>query len=192
MVSIHASLNVPSHPSAHFSHRRPAQPGQTAQPEAEPTASAPSPAGQKAPASTSGSDTGAPAPDFRALFTGVPTPVTEQPVQQNSAPTAESVFGPNPWLTNPTGMGPTGVYSYNPLYFATPQTAAKVAQMLGGTVVASNQFTAGGPFAQQQPNQMVQLENGQLVNPGLVAAFYTHGYPQSYIDRLIAGTVNNT
>jgi hypothetical protein len=63
--------------------------------------------------------------------------------------------------------------------------------MLGGTVVASNEFTgSAGPFSQQQPNRMVQLQNGRMINPGLIASFYTHGYPQSYIDRLIASEVN--
>jgi len=79
------------------------------------------------------------------------------------------------------------VYSFNPFYFASPETAAKVAQMVGGTVVQSSELTlSGGPFQQQQENQMVRLSNGRLINPGLVASFYTHGYPQSYIDRMIA------
>jgi hypothetical protein len=106
---------------------------------------------------------------------------------QNSAPTAESVFGSSPWLADPTGTAPDGSsYSYNPLYFATTETADQVAQMVGGKVVASDQLaSAGTPFVQQQPNQMVELANGTLINPGLVASFYTHGYPQSYIDTLI-------
>jgi hypothetical protein len=103
------------------------------------------------------------------------------------------VFGPNPWLTQPGGVGPGGVtYSYNPFFFASIQTAAKVAEMVGGTVVESNQFTPnGGPFMQSQPNYMVQLEDGRMINPGLVASFYTHGYPQSYIDQMIANEVRN-
>lgn len=130
------------------------------------------------------------APDFRALFTGTVTRAVEAPV--NSAPTAESVFGSSPWVANPTGMGPNGVYSFNPFYFASPQTAAKVAALVGGTVVQSSQFTpSGGPFLQQQPNQMVRLADGRLINPGLVASFYTHGYPQSYIDQMIASEVRN-
>jgi hypothetical protein len=139
-----------------------------------------------------------PPPDtsLKALF-GQPVPVNATPVApqaQAQAPTAESVFGPNPWMTAPMGIGPSGVaYAYNPLFFATPSTAMKVAQMLGGTVVQSNQFTPnGGAFQQQQANWMVQMPNGNLVNPGLVASFYTHGYPQSYIDGLITGAVNNT
>ncbi|HEV2447163.1 MAG TPA: hypothetical protein VGS58_14625, partial [Candidatus Sulfopaludibacter sp.] len=111
------------------------------------------------------------------------------------APTAESVFGDNPWLTNPTGLNPDGTtYSFNPQYFATPQTAAMVAQMVGGTVVQSNEMTnaPGSPYMQQQPNQMVQLKDGKLINPGLVAGFYTHGYPQSMVDQMIANEVANT
>jgi hypothetical protein len=175
MVPVNASLSTPSHASAQLARRGSAHTTRSTQTQAEPAAS-----------------TDSEVPDFRALFTGAPTPEPAEPVQQNSAPTAESVFGPNPWVANPTGMGPTGVYSFNPIYFATPQTAAKVAQMVGGTVVAGNQITAGGAFAQQQPNQMVEMPDGRLINPGLVAAFYTHGYPQSYIDQLIAGTINNT
>ncbi len=192
MVSVNASLDVPSHPSAQLMPRRITQERQST----EAQASASSGSASSASASTAGtadasaSDDGA--ADFRALFTGVPTPVTAQPAAQNSAPTAQSVFGETPWLTNPTGIGPTGAYSYNPIYFATPQTAAKVAQMVGGTVVSGNQFTSGGAFSQQQPNQMVELSDGRMINPGLVAAFYTHGYPQSYIDQLIAGEVSNT
>jgi hypothetical protein len=117
-----------------------------------------------------------------------------QSADSSSAPTAESVFGPNPWVTNPTGTAPDGSsYGYNPMYFASAATAAKVAQMVGGKVVTSNQFTsADGPFQQQQPNQMVQLANGTLINPGLVAGFYTHGYPQSYIDFLVQNEIQGT
>ena len=107
--------------------------------------------------------------------------------------TAEQVFGANPWLTNPTGTGPNGItFSYNPLYFATESTAEQVAQMVGGTVVQSNEFTKdtpGTPFAQQQPNEMVQLSNGALINPGLIASLYTHGYPQWEVDQYVAAQV---
>lgn len=129
-----------------------------------------------------------PVPDFRALFTGTVTPDVPAPATP-PAPTAESVFGPNPWM-NPVGMGPTGMYTMNPFYFATPQTAAKIAALVGGTVVQSNQFTPnGGAFMQMQANQMVQLPDGRVVNPGLIASFYTHGYPQSYIDQMIAAEI---
>jgi hypothetical protein len=113
----------------------------------------------------------------------------------NAPPTLESTFGPMPWLTSPMGQSPDGsLYAYNPTYFATAATAAKVAQMLGGQVVETKAIcsTPGSPFQQLQNNQMVQMADGRMVNPGLVASFYTHGYPQSYIDRLVAGERNGT
>ena len=102
------------------------------------------------------------------------------------APTAESLFGNNPWIANPGGTGPGCTYSYNQVYFATPQTAAIVAQMLGGTVVPQNALTPSGPFTQNQPNQMVQLPNGRLVNAGLIADMYNHGYTQSTVNQMVA------
>ena len=102
------------------------------------------------------------------------------------APTAESLFGSSPWVSNAGGTGPNGDYGYNRCYFATPATAAKVAQMLGGTVVKTDAITPYGPFKQNQPNLMVQMPNGKLVNAGLVAGFYDHGYTQQAVDAMIA------
>jgi hypothetical protein len=83
-------------------------------------------------------------------------------------------------------------YGYNPYYFATPATAQTVANMLGGTVVTSNDILGSnsGPFSQSQPNLMVQLPNGAQVNAGLVAQIFTHGYPQSTINQMIAQIAN--
>ena len=53
------------------------------------------------------------------------------------------------------------------------------------TGALQNAILTSGPITQSQPNFMVQLPNGSFINPGLVASFYTHGYPQSYIDRLL-------
>ena len=119
-------------------------------------------------------------------------PDSDSPAQ-DAAPTAESVFGSDPWIANPTGTSPDGSsYGYNPLYFATAATAAEVAQMVGGKVVASDELASAGGFLQQQPNQMVELANGTLINAGQVAALYTHGYPQSYIDMLIQNETQGT
>lgn len=191
MVSVTTSLNVPSHPSAQLTHRGTARSTQSSSAETASPTTEDSTAGTSSTtsAATTGNDAAA---DFAKLFCSVQAPDTSTPVVVNSTPTAQSVFGDNPWVTNPTGVGPAGTYSFNPMYFATPQTAQKVAQMLGGTVVESNQLVSGGNFAQQQPNEMVELPNGHTVNAGLVAGFYTHGYPQSYIDQLIASTVSNT
>jgi len=64
--------------------------------------------------------------------------------------------------------------------------------MLGGRVVAVNNTCPNGPFSQAQPNLMVQMPDGRMINAGLIASFYTHGYPQSYIDTLVANVVNGT
>ena len=108
------------------------------------------------------------------------------------APTAQSLFGASPWIANPGGTGPGVSYSYNPIYFATPQTAATVAQMLGGTVVATDALTPSGPFVQNQPNQMVQLPNGGLVNAGLIADMYNHGYTQQTVNQMVAAEVSGS
>ena len=111
-----------------------------------------------------------------------PAPPATSPV-----PTAESVFGPNLFLENPVATLPDGrLYPYNPVWFATPETAAKVAQLLGGKVVAQNCFTGENNIScQLQPNQMVQMPNGGLLNAGLVVNLYMHGYSQSYIDARV-------
>jgi len=105
------------------------------------------------------------------------------------APTAQELFGATPWNTSAGGTGPGGSYSYNPYYFATAATAAKVAQMLGGTVVPMDAITPTGPFVQNQPNQMIQMPDGRLINAGLVAGFYDHGLTQQTVDKMIAAEV---
>ena len=148
-------------------------------------------------ATTSTEDSSSGAADFRALFTSTSnaaaaatTPAT---ATSNLAPTAQSLFGDNPWMTNTGGVAPNGMtYSYNPYYFATADTAAKVAQMVGGTVVKANAITPYGPFQQTQANYLVQLPNGRQINAGLFASFYDHGYTQDFVNRLVASELNDT
>ena len=165
-----------------------------------PSAAAASPATNSTAAAATGSSTAAAtgtnattaastAPEgLAALFPGNPScwasSAAPAPVP---VPTAESVFGPNVFLANPTERLPDGsLLSLNPLWFATPATAATVAQMLGGTVVEANDFTsATSPVQQQQPNELVQMPDGQQINAGWVASLYTHGLPQSSIDQMI-------
>lgn len=148
--------------------------------------------------STGGSTTtsGTPAPtgpsqaalDFISLFTAPPVTGTPPPATPpaSPAPTPQSVFGDQVWVQHPTGVGPGGSsFNYNPIYFATQSTAQKVAALVGGTVIQTNTLASGGGFQQSTPNEMVQLPNGKLINPGLVADFFNHGYPDSYIQRMI-------
>jgi hypothetical protein len=110
-----------------------------------------------------------------------------------SVPTAQSVFGSQPWLAAPTGSNPDGTqFGYNPIYFATLQTAERIAAMVGGKVIEQKAIAPDGPIQQQTPNEMIRLSDGRVVNPGLIAAFYDHGYPQSYIDLLIQNEIQGT
>ena len=135
----------------------------------------------------------APATPFGAIGSVTPwSPTTAAPAVVSTcplAPTAQSLFGANPWSAGAGGTGPAGSYGYNPYYFATEATAAKVAQMLGGKVVAMDAITPFGPFQQNQPNQMIQMPDGRLINAGLVAGFYDHGYTQQTVDKMIAAEV---
>jgi hypothetical protein len=146
--------------------------------------------------------------DFELLFGGSSynpaDPLIAQPISASAsasttaaaaAPTPQSVFGPSVWMTNPIGLNPDGsTFQYNPIYFATQSTAEIVAKMIGGTVVADNEFTqpAGNVFVQQQPNYMVKMPNGAMINPGLVASFYSFGFSQSQINTMVAQEVANT
>ena len=62
--------------------------------------------------------------------------------------------------------------------------------MLGGKVVAMDAITPLGPFQQNQQNQMVQMPDGRLINAGLVAGFYDHGFSQQAVDKMIAAEVS--
>jgi hypothetical protein len=149
---------------------------QSARPAAAPAAAAPA-----TPSGTIGSVT-----PWAPTASVVPAAPSTCPL----APTAQSLFGANPWITGAGGTGPAGSYGYNPYYFATPATAAKVAEMLGGKVVEMDAITPLGPFQQNQPNQMIQMPDGRLINAGLVAGFYDHGYTQQTVDKMIAAEVS--
>ena len=114
-----------------------------------------------------------------------------QTAASTDPPTAQSVFGDQPWIQDPQGTGPDSTsWSYNPIYFATDATAQQVASMVGGTVIQQEVMTpVSGPFEQSQPNEMVQLANGSVVNPGLIADFYDHGYSQSFVNQMIQNEI---
>ncbi len=139
-------------------------------------------------ASTAAHAVSAPAPTATSTTPSTPSaPVT---------PTdAKSLFGDQPWLQSPTGHGPNGfTWGFNPIYFATRQTAETVAKMVGGTVVEKSAILSapGSPFIQDQPNEMIALPNGREIYAGLVADFYNHGYSQDWINRLLKSETQGT
>jgi hypothetical protein len=103
-----------------------------------------------------------------------------------TSPTAQQLFGPNPWVTDPPpgGSSNSGPYLYSPYYFATVATAQLLCQIieLGAglppgscKVVEVNAITGvGGPLGQNQPNQMIQLPDESITprNAGLMAKYF--------------------
>lgn len=111
-------------------------------------------------------------------------------LNQNGGLTAESLFGTDIFLKNPSGHGGYHVWNYNPAYFATRQTADIVAKMLGGIVIERNDICSGaGGLFQDQPNEMVQLPNGKLVNAGIVADIFNHESCQVMQNKLLQEAV---
>ena len=111
-------------------------------------------------------------------------------------PTLEEVFGESPFVADPRGVyndfdtGQMRTYGFRSMYFATDAAAEKIAAQLGGTVVKRNAILGAGYYTQAQPNNMILLPNGREVNAGFIAHAYSHGYPQSYVDRLIAQQID--
>ena len=144
---------------------------------------------------SSTADPSDPAANFKALFghvnsaasTTVPPPAVPKP----AAPTLQSIFGANPYVSNPGGVAPNGVsYGYNPTYFATRATADKLAQMYGGKVVEMNAITPYGPFSQNQMNEMIQFPNGNVINAGILASYFDHGWSQEQINSAISAEIS--
>lgn len=61
----------------------------------------------------------------------------------------------------------------NPIYFATPETAQWIANKYGtGEVVARPYNATGGPYTANGTEYYIRLQNGGLVNAGLLADYY--------------------
>ena len=104
---------------------------------------------------------------------------------------AEDVFGPNPWIANPVVTGPNKKnqiveFPQNPLYYATEPTANLVLQMVSGTGIDENNPYAGNQrYSASNSQLVVTLPGGAWINAGLVAGFFTHGYPLDMIAVMI-------
>src|SRR5260370_7205978 len=99
----------------------------------------PAPAGDfgtalKAQAAQAAADT-APTPRMIGTVSPTPSPVLTPPATTTSsmAPTAQSLFGANPWSTGAGGTGPSGSYAYNPYTFPTPPPPPTPPPLLSAT-----------------------------------------------------------
>jgi hypothetical protein len=120
----------------------------------------------------------------------VPVAPAAQQASARTTVAADSPYpdlGPHPFMSNPTGTGPTGSFGFNPQYFPTEQTATKIADMLGGKVVPQAAILngPGSPFKQNQLNYMVELPDGRTINPGFIAQAISSGQPRNTIDAII-------
>jgi len=78
----------------------------------------------------------------------------------------------------------------NPIYFATPQTAQWIADQYGtGEVVARPYNATGGPYTANGTEYYIRLQNGGLVNAGLLADYYQRMTPAE-ADREIRQGLN--
>ena len=131
---------------------------------------------------------------------GSAKPVSQPPAAHATAsktPNADWPYpdlGPRPFMSSPSGSGPNGRFGFNPTYFPTLATSKAIAQMLGGKVVPKNDILSapGSHFKQNQPNYMIELPNGNVINPGPVAQAIALKQPRPMIDAIIDSEVNNT
>jgi len=111
----------------------------------------------------------------------------------NAVLSPTDVFGSPVWQ-NVSVSGPAGTFPLNSKYYATQSTADLVKTMVGGTAVVPRD-----PFAiakddvnsASAPMLMVQMADGSLINAGLVADFFSHGYSLSMVKTMIDNEVAN-
>lgn len=109
-----------------------------------------------------------------------------------SAPTEPALPTGDLWETSVTGTGPYGSTTvYNPIQFATAQTAQQMAQIVGGQ---EQDFTLGGPYTTSSPIREIVGAGDNPLNAGLVAdLFQKYGdqqgsYAWQVIDRDLGKT----
>jgi len=94
-------------------------------------------------------------------------------------------FNPNVFV-----MGPWGPQSINPVYCATASCALDLASILADLnpkivmLYPFGQWPQGNnPFVQSGTVPWFQLPDGTLANVGLLAGYWTHGYPPAVAER---------
>ena len=92
---------------------------------------------------------------------------------QTSADTTGAAFVPEFQQNLEVVSSYGGSSPLNPIYFATPQTAQWIANKYGtGEVVAKPYGATGGPYTANGTEYYIRLQNGGLVNAGLLADYY--------------------
>ena len=122
-----------------------------------------------------------------AIFEPRPAPDgndTAQPSQP--AVTTETPFVPEFQQNLEVVSAYGGSSALNPIYFATPETAQWIANKYGtGEVVARPYDATGGPYTANGTEYYIRLQDGGLVNAGLLADYYQR-MPAAEADRIIS------
>ena len=123
--------------------------------------------------------------NLRQLFDHAEATPQPQPQPQ---PAADTDFVPT--FRSATGSAPGwGTWSLNQNYFATQETAQWIANKYGtGEVVETPFGGSGGIFSASQNELQIKLQDGRLVNAGVLAAYYERNPPDKFpglADKLI-------
>lgn len=118
--------------------------------------------------------------------TYVPPPPPPPPPPPN--PTVESVFGPDPYYKDPTGIfGLASVLAhYSPIYFATEAAAKTLADIYGGTAFPS--YNGNGKLyltGLNQPQWWVRFPNGNAINAGFAISQFGYNHSWDEVDATI-------
>ncbi|HLJ14113.1 MAG TPA: hypothetical protein VKV15_06415 [Bryobacteraceae bacterium] len=113
------------------------------------------------PAAGQNSDASTNSGQFVVTVTAPPAPTANADASAAVAESAQAISSANPYRTD-VGM-------YNPLQYATAQTAQNLAATLGATAVQTTPST--GPVTVPRQN-MLSFGNGLVANAGLVEQFY--------------------
>lgn len=117
-------------------------------------------------------------------------PFARDPVPKPATPAVSQPPAWTPTFQNVTESGPDGQsWPLNSNYFATAETAFKMAGLYGtGEVVAVDAGGSGGPFGASAQEYQIRLQDGRLVNAGILASYYTRNPENLYpgvADRMI-------
>jgi len=126
----------------------------------------------------------------RAAQSGFTNPFGRDPVPVPVSPPVSKPPSWTPVFQNASMTGPDGQsWPLNSSYFATLDTAGRIAQMYGtGEVVTQPAGGTGGPFGANAQEYHIRLEDGRLVNAGMLASYYVRNPDNLYpgvADRLI-------
>jgi len=87
-------------------------------------------------------------------------------------------YFPNAWISDPTESTPLGPAHLSQYWYANPTAAATMAAIVGGVVAAypGMGVSAGDPDQPNQPNLMIVLPNGGMINAGqAILTFFNFG-----------------